>query len=387
MPGWYAVREKDLPVELPMVKDFRPRGTGVSPLASVKSFYETTCLVCGSKARRETDVSDTFLDSAWYYIGYLAKTPTSTSRILNPILNPLNKKWLPVHMYIGGAEHAVLHLLYIRFLAKALNDWGYVHFREPVEKFRAHGLLIREGRKISKSRGNIINPDEFIKKFGADALRLHLMFLGPFEEGGDFRDRGILGPVRFLDRVWRLANCLLNRKGQNFIPLIQKTNRHLRHSGAFTVSDRILHQAVKKVTDDIENLHYNTAVSTLMTLLNEMEKASSLPKDHFEIFLKLLAPFAPHLAEEIWRAILGNKSSIHISPWPKYEPKFVKAESFILLIQINGRVRDSVEVEAGLSESEAENLALQREKIRAFLGGRSPKRVIYLPGRLINIVV
>ncbi len=375
MPGWHAVPENDLPVELPKVKNFRPKGMGKSPLATVRSFYEVKCPHCGAKGVRETDVSDTFLDSAWYYLRYLdpkdKNSPFDKLRI---------KKWLPVHMYIGGAEHAVLHLLYVRFMWKALCDLGILPFSakggsasggdEPAKKFRAHGLLIREGKKISKSRGNIVNPDEFIKKFGADALRMHLMFIGPFEEGGDFRDAGILGPVRFLERVWKLehnANLQMNSNA---------TNKKI---------ERLVHKTIKKITEDIENLHYNTAISSLMILLSELEKGTD--KKSYSDFLKLLAPFAPHITEEIWRNVLGNKNSIHISPWPSYDERLIQDEKFMLVIQVNGKVRDSVEVNVDISESDAKETALRREKITAFLAGKKPKRVIYVPQRLINIVV
>ena len=251
MSGWYAVNERNLPVKLPYVKDFRPKGTGQSPLALVKSFYETKCPECGSKARRETDVSDTFLDSAWYYLRY-----PSIKEIKSPWNSAVTKRWLPVDMYIGGAEHAVLHLLYSRFTAMAFYDWGLVNFEEPFKKFRAHGLLVKEGAKMSKSKGNVVNPDEYIKKFGADVLRMYLMFLAPFEQGGDFRDAGIMGIKRFLRRVNKLVS-------NSTYQAVSSKNSKL---------ERLLHQTIKKITHDIENLHFNTAISSLMILFNEMEK-------------------------------------------------------------------------------------------------------------------
>jgi len=368
MPGWYAVPEKDLPVKLPTVKDFRPRGTGESPLATVKSFYEVKCLKCKDKARRETDVSDTFLDSAWYYLRYL--NPRNKKSAIDKVLA---KKWLPIDLYTGGAEHSVLHLLYVRFLAKVFHDWGLVSFDEPAQKFRAHGLLIKDGAKMSKSKGNVINPDEYIEKFGADTLRMYLMFLAPFEQGGDFRDSGILGVERFLNRVWKLYN------GHNLPARANDTSD--------VDFDRLLNKKIKKVTEDIETLNYNTAVSAMMILLNEMEKQEKLSINDYEIFVKLLAPFAPHMAEEIWREVLGNKKSIHISNWPKYDPKKIKDDKFTLVIQINGRVRDSVEVKAGISQKEAEKLVLAREKVREYLQGAKPKKIVFVPGQLISIVV
>ncbi|MBU6500732.1 MAG: class I tRNA ligase family protein [Patescibacteria group bacterium] len=359
MPGWFAVLENELPVELPKVKDFRPQGKGESPLASVKDFYETTCPGCGGKARRETDVSDTFLDSAWYYLRYL--DPKNEKEVFD---KKIIKKWLPAEMYIGGAEHAVLHLLYVRFIAMVFHDLGLVEFDEPFKRFRAHGLLIKEGAKMSKSKGNVVNPDEYIKKFSADVLRMYLMFLAPFDQGGDFRDAGILGIERFLNRTWKLY---------------ESEGKKNKTSPAF-------HRAVKKVTEDIESLHYNTAISALMILLNEFEKEGIAPEEKVG-FVKLLAPFAPHMAEEIWREVLGHKTSIHKEMWPEYDEKLIKEESFTLVIQINGKVRASVEVPIDISENRAKETALGNERVCALLDGKELKKVIYVPKKLINIVV
>ena len=370
MPGWYSVSEKDLPVKLPFIKEFRPKGKGESPLASVKSFYEVKCPQCGSKARRETDVSDTFLDSAWYYLRY----PSAEEK--NSAWNKkIIKKWLPVDLYIGGAEHAVLHLLYVRFLAMVFYDLGLLHFEEPFPKFRAHGLLIKNGAKMSKSKGNIVNPDEYIKKFGVDAFRMYLMFLAPFEQGGDFRDAGILGIVRFLERIWKLAEKY-NKESK--IKKIKSDSNHL---------EKFFHKTIKKVTEDIENLHYNTAISALMILLNEMEKNYNLlRKDHWLIFLKLLAPFAPYITEELWYKF-GSKFSIHRAKWPQYNPRFLEEETFVLIIQINGKVRDRIEVRKNISQKEIEALVFKRERVRMFLKEQKPKKIVFVPGRLINIVI
>lgn len=242
----------------------------------------------------------------------------------------------------------------------ALKDMGYLQFDEPFPKFRAHGLLISEGAKMSKSKGNVVNPDEYIKKFGADALRMYLMFLAPFEQGGDFRDAGILGITRFLERVWKL-----------------------KISGP--ADRKILHKTIKKVTEDIENLHYNTAISALMILLNSFEE-KGVDRTSYEIFLKLLAPFAPYITEELWSR-LGNKSSIHKEKWPQYDPKLVEEEFFTLVIQVNGKVRDQIKVNKDISRPEAEQLAFGRERVKMYLKGQPPKRVIFVPNRLINIVL
>jgi leucyl-tRNA synthetase len=365
MPGWYSVPEKDLPVKLPFVKDFRPRGKGESPLASVESFYKVKCPSCKSWARRETDVSDTFLDSAWYYLRYPnaieKKRPWSPEAI---------RKWFPVNMYIGGAEHSVLHLLYVRFLAMVLYDLGHVHFEEPMKKFRAHGLLIKEGSKMSKSKGNVVNPDEMIQKFGADTLRMYLMFLAPFEDGGDFRDAAILGVNRFLERVWKLAHSSLI----------------VSHKFEEDSIEKHLHRTIKKVSEDIESLHYNTAISALMIFLNELESQKQIRKSVLERFVLLIAPLAPHLAEELW-AKLGHKSSIHTESWPEYDERQIVEENFTLIIQVNGKLRDTLELPRSVSEEEVRRLILAREKIKSALQGKEPRTIIYVPHRIANIVI
>jgi len=362
MPGWYAVDEKDLPVTLPYVEDFRPTGSGVSPLATDKEFYEVKCPACGAPARRETDISDNFLDSTWYYLRYLdvhnEKSALNDARV---------KRWLPVNLYTGGAEHSVLHLLYVRFVAMALHDWGLVRFEEPFKKFRAHGLIIKDGAKMSKSKGNVINPDEYIADFGADALRMYLMFLAPFEQGGDFRDSGILGIERFLKRVWNFG-----QKG------------FLAESGL--TDQTLLHKTIKKVTEDIENLHYNTAISALMILLNGFEE-NGAANENFKKFLKLLAPFAPHIAEEIWRENLKHETSIHIEPWPEYDPKLLVEDMVTIVFQVNGKVRDTIKMAVSVTKEEAEAAALANEGVKRAMGTAAPKKVIYVDKKLVNIVV
>ena len=366
---WQPVPDADLTVLLPRVKDFRPTGTGQSPLASVKSFYETVCPKCGGKACRETDVSDTFLDSSWYYLAYLMRE-NPKSEIRNPKDKSLFssfefrvsslRKWLPVAMYIGGAEHSVLHLLYARFVAMALHDMGHIDFDEPFTVFRAHGLLIKEGAKMSKSKGNVVNPDEYIERYGADTLRTYLMFLAPFAQGGDFRDEAVLGIHRFLSRVWVFAG---NSKSET------------RNSKQEDVQ-KILHKTIKKVTEDIEKLHYNTAISALMILLRELENGEAGAKD-IKIFLQLLAPFAPHITEELWQ-MAGEVGSIHQSSWPVWDAALVEDALFDLVIQINGKTKRVVQAHKGISEEEA-------IKIAGVEG--VPKRVIFVPDQLINFMI
>ena len=366
MPGWYTVPEKQLPVKLPYVKDFRPTGSDKSPLASVEKFYKVRCPGCKSWARRETDVSDTFLDSAWYYLRYPStRSARSGQAPWDPVIT---KKWFPVDVYIGGAEHSVLHLLYVRFLAMVFKDLKLVHFEEPFPKFRAHGLIIKDGAKMSKSKGNVINPDDYIKNFGADALRMYLMFLGPFEDGGDFSDTGIRGVIRFLNRVWDIG------KDKKFG--VKKDS----------ILEKALHRAIKKLTDGIDNLGYNTSIATLMSLLNEFEKKPySVTKEQFTSFLKLLAPFAPHITEELWAA-LGGKGSIHKALWPKYNPKLSRENAFELLIQVNGKLRAKVTVDSGITEAQAKEVALSNEAVKRYLSKSGLKKVIFVPNRLINLV-
>ena len=349
---WQPVPESELPVLLPRVKKFRPEGTGTSPLASIKSFYETACPKCGGSAQRETDVSDTFLDSSWYFLRY-----PDAKNAEKPFSDEVIKKWLPVDMYIGGAEHSVLHLLYSRFVTMALKDMGYVDFEEPFTVFRAHGLLIKEGAKMSKSKGNVINPDEYIERYGADTLRTYLMFLAPFSQGGDFRDEAVMGVYRFLNRVWALGSRKLG----------SRTDENLQ---------KILHKTVKKVTEDIADLKYNTAISAMMILLRELEAGAPQAED-VKAFLKLLAPFAPHITEELW-GILGGESSIHKSAWPVWDAKFVEEDEFDLVIQINGKTKRVVKAPKGIGEAEAVKLAA--------VDG-APKRVIFVPDRLINFII
>ena len=365
MPGWYAVKESDLPVKLPKVKNFRPTGTGQSPLALDKKFYETKCPHCKGKARRETDVSDTFLDSAWYYLRYPSVQEKKIAWNKN-----LLKKWFPVDMYIGGAEHSVLHLLYVRFVAMALKDMKLTNFEEPFKTFRAHGLLIKDGAKMSKSKGNVVNPDEYIERFGADSLRTYLMFLAPFEQGGDFRDQSMLGVVRFLERVWKFFDRQL--------PTKPTKNSEL---------SRLVHQSIRKVTEDLENLRYNTAISSLMIMLNGFEAhINSVSRIEAEIFLKLLAPLAPHITEDIWRS-LGNKKSIHLSSWPKAEAKFLKVEEVDLVVQVMGKFRGTVKVPFGCLQDFAERAVRDLPRYEEWLGGKVVKKIIFVPNKIINFVL
>ena len=385
--GWQPVPEKDLPVKLPYLKNWKPLGTGVSPLAQARDWVKTKCPKCQGPAKRETDVSDTFLDSAWYFFRY-----TSTDKKGVAFDQKRVKKWLPVEMYIGGQEHAVLHLMYTRFLTMVLKDLGLIDFEEPFERFYAHGLLIKDGAKMSKSKGNVVIPDDYIQKFGADSLRCYLMFLGPFDQGGDFRDRGIAGMYRFLGRVWRLAN--LFSEGFPF-----------GWDGKFVGGKRkyedkdlefMTHKTIKKVTEDIENLRYNTAIAAIMEFINFLYGGASGdvfsgPKTikTVEVLALLLAPFAPHLSEEIWVEILKKPFSIHQQSWPKYEEKLIKEEKVMVIIQVNGKLRGQVTVKngGGGKQSVVESLAKKEANVAKYLEKKKIKKVVFVPGKLINFVI
>jgi len=360
--GTVPVAESDLPVLLPFVKDFKPEGAGRSPLANVESFVNTKCPKCKGPAKRETDVSDTFLDSSWYFLRY-----PSTDFDNKPIDEKTTEKWLPVSMYIGGQEHAVLHLMYTRFVTMALHDLELLNFEEPFQKFRINGLITNGGVKMSKSKGNVVNPDEYYQKYGVDTLRMYLMFLGPFSYGGDWQDKGILGIRRFLEKVWKLGEK-------------DKTDSHNPRI------DSLVNDTIRKVTNDIENLQYNTAISSLMILANEMSRQKNISEDNYSALLIALAPFAPYITEELWSR-LGGKGSVHNQEWPRFSKKKAEKATMTIVIQVNGRVRDQVEVPSDISEKELTKAIAGREKVRKWIAGDKIKKVIYVPKKLVNIVV
>lgn len=361
--GTQPVPEGDLPVVLPDIPDFKPDDSGVSPLARHEEWYHVPCPKCGATARRETDVSDTFLDSAWYFLRY-----PSVGHDDVPFDAALTRKWLPVDSYIGGNEHAVLHLLYSRFITMVLHDMGHLHFEEPFTRFRAHGLIIREGAKMSKSRGNVVNPDAFIEQWGADAFRTYLMFLGPYEEGGDFRDAGISGVKRFLDRLW-LAATLARPDGAADAGVVRK-----------------LHQTIAKVTHDIPRLSYNTAIAAMMEYMNALRKGERIPhRSEVEPVVQLIAPFAPHIAEELWERF-GNAASVFDSGWPAFDADLARDESVQLAVQVNGKLRGTITVTPDVSQDDALSAALAEAAIARHVTG-DLRKVIFVPGRLLNLVI
>ncbi|MFZ5559270.1 MAG: leucine--tRNA ligase [Patescibacteria group bacterium] len=364
--GVVPVPEKDLPVKLPYVRKYKPTETGESPLAAIKEWVNVKCPKCGGPAKRETDTMPNWAGSNWYYIRYC--DPKNDKKLAD--IKKL-KYWLPVDWYNGGMEHTTLHLLYSRFVYKFLYDIKAVPDSEPYTKRRSHGMVLAsDGRKMSKSFGNVINPDEVIKKYGADSLRLYEMFMGPYEEAINWSTEGLEGCYRFLKRVWVLFNDE-NKIGK-------ATSNGLAQK---------LHYTIKKVGDDLENMKFNTAMASMMEFINAWSEPNNvLSKKDAENFLKILAPFCPHIAEEIWSK-LGHKKSIFLESWPKYDEKLIKKEKIELVIQVNGKVRDKIEVEADISKEEAERVALSSEKIKKWLGNNKPKVVIFVKGKLINIVV
>jgi leucyl-tRNA synthetase len=364
--GAVPVPEKDLPVTLPLIDDFTPDDSGVSPLARHEEWYYTPCPVCGKRSRRETDVSDTFLDSSWYYLRY-----PSTEFDDRPFDATRTRKWLPVTTYIGGNEHAVLHLLYSRFVTMVLHDLGHLHFDEPFRKFRAHGLIVKDGAKMSKSRGNVVIPDEYIARWGADTFRMYLMFLGPFQEGGDFRDEGISGPRRFLDKVWTLVGDAVSE--QRSAPL----------SHAVEIKR---HQTVKKVTEGLEELRYNTSIAALMELVNTLRAENSWDQKLIEELIVMLAPFAPHFAEENWER-LGHGGSIFDAKWPTWDERLTVEDSVEIAVQVNGKTRSKVHVPRDADEETVTAAVLADPVSRRFLDGKQIRKRILVPNRLLNLVV
>jgi leucyl-tRNA synthetase len=367
--GVVMVPYKDLPVKLPYVEKYEPTRTGESPLADVADWVNCKCPKCNGPAKRETDTMPNWAGSSWYYLRY---TDPHNDKVLAD--KKKLKYWLPVDWYNGGMEHTTLHLLYSRFWHKFLFDIGVVPRIEPYQKRTSHGIVLAEdGRKMSKSFGNVVNPDDIIEKFGADSLRIYEMFMGPFEQCIAWNSNGVVGARRFLEKVWKLRAVVASEPKAR---IKQSDNNNL---------ERLIHQTIKKVSEDIESLKFNTAISSLMVLTNEMEKQEKMSLVNYQLLLKLLSPFAPHLTEEIWLK-LGNGKSIFQEKWPKCDQKLIKEDQITLVIQINGKVRDSIECQAGISEAETKKLTLSREKVKKYTDSKTIKKIIFVKGKLINIV-
>ncbi|MCR4275728.1 MAG: leucine--tRNA ligase [Candidatus Wolfebacteria bacterium] len=380
-PGWIQIPEKSLPVKLPEVKQYEPSGTGESPLANIKDWVTTKCPKCNGHAYRETNTMPQWAGSNWYYIAYLMKRGGKYVWDKKEI-----KKWLPVDLYVGGVEHATRHLLYARFWYKFLYDIKAVFNKEPFQKLMNQGLILAEdGRKMSKRWKNVINPDDIIKNFGADTLRLYEMFMGPFIQSIAWSTDGLRGMKRFLDRVWKMRDRINPSAGASTELSRMSSGREARNKKL----EIFINQTIKKVTEDIEGFKFNTAVSALMVLANELEKESSIDKKHYLTLVSLLSPFVPHFSEELWRGLKG-KNSIHLEKWPDYNPKLIYFDEFDLVVQINGKVRDKISVSKGISQKEAEEVVLNLDKIKQFiglLGSSKIKKIIFVPNRLINIVI
>ncbi|MGB9300613.1 MAG: leucine--tRNA ligase, partial [Anaerolineae bacterium] len=376
--GTVPVREEDLPVLLPMGVDFHPTGTGESPLATVPEFVQAVCPRCGGAARRETDTMDTFVCSSWYYFRY-----TDPHNEEDSWTKEKADAWLPVDQYTGGVEHAILHLMYSRFFTKVFRDLGLTAIDEPFARLFTQGMITKlnprteKVEKMSKSKGNVVPIDQMVDTYGADTARTFILFVGPPELDAEWSDQGVEGSSRFLKRVWRLAV----EEAPPGKPSDQ-AERELR---------RKTHQTIKKVTEDVERFHFNTAVSACMELCNalvahkEAHGLSSALREAMRTLLLLLAPIAPHITEELWTKA-GDGGSIHRQSWPDWDEALAAEEVFALVIQINGKVRDKVDVPVTIGEEEALRLALSREQIRRWLEGKEVKKTIYVPGRLVSIV-
>ena len=370
--GVVPVPEKDLPVKLPKVASYEPTGTGESPLAAIHKWVNVPCPKCKKPAKRETNTMPQWAGSSWYYLRYM--DPKNKKALVDP---KKEKYWAPVDLYVGGAEHATRHLIYARFWHKFLYDIGVVSTIEPFIKLQHVGLIMGEdGRKMSKRFGNVINPDEVVKNYGADSLRLYEMFMGPFDQQIAWSTLSITGVRRFIEKVWKLAEKIQITKKQD-------TNELLGDKSI----DRILHKTIKKVTADIGTMSFNTAISTLMIAVNEINDNPTPPsRAQFEILLKLIAPFAPHVTEELWHK-LGNKKSIHISDWPIHDEALTVEDEVNIIVQVNGKVRASFKASKALGEAELEAQAKAIPEVQKWLEGKSVKKVIVIKNKLVSIVL
>lgn len=363
--GPVVVPESDLPVMLPeLERGWEPAGDGRGPLAKVSEFMETKCPKCGQNAQREADVMDNFFDSAWYFFRYI--DPKNSEEIFD---KQKGKKWLPVDLYVGGNEHAVLHLMYTRFITMALHDLGLIDFDNPFKRFRANGMILKDGKKMSKSKGNVISPDEYGEKVGYDALKTYLLFLGPLSEDRSFTDRGVQGTKRWIEKIVRLEEKV-----------------EVSYKDEDTVIKKI-HQTIKSVSDNFEEQKYNTAVARLMEMTNVLMRVKKISKESWKSFLVLIAPFAPAISEELWEKSGETKSIFDSKHWPEYDSKLAKEETIQLVVQINGKLRDTFEVRVDISEEEALKLSKESEKIKKWLEGKEIIKEIFVKGKLVNLVI
>ena len=375
--GTVPVPEDQLPVVLPEGVEFRP--TGESPLKEATDFVNTKCPACGAPARREIDTMDTFVDSSWYFLRYISPKLEDAPFDKEDVNN-----WLPVDQYIGGVEHAILHLLYSRFITKVLHDLGWLGFDEPFKRLFTQGMIIKDGNKMSKSKGNVVSPDKLIERYGADTVRLYTLFIGPPEKDAEWSDRGVEGSYRFIKRVWTLLDVLEDAKGTG-------------DKDAEDALVRKMHQTVKKVTDDVDGeFHFNTAISAIMELVNQAYSGMSEKGDNcyskvclqevIRAMVLLMAPFVPHIAEEI-NERTGGKDSIFKSSWPSYKDDMLQADTVVVPVQVNGKLRSTIEMPRGIAEDRVKELVAADAKVAEWLGGKDVRKWIILPEKLVNIVI
>ena len=377
--GTVPVPEKDLPIELPDISDYAPKGS--SPLASAEKWVQTKCPQCGGKSRRETDTMDTFVDSSWYFLRYCDATNEEAAWDRDVL-----KQWMPVDQYIGGVEHAILHLLYARFFTKAFADMELLDTEEPFKSLFTIGMITRDGTKMSKSKGNVISPSTYVQKYGADTARCYVLFIGPSDQDADWSDDGVEGVFRFLSRLWRLGNDLAHA--------MEPREPNVDTEAAADEDLELLrktHKVIEKVTDDISNrFAFNTAIAALMELVNDCYRhrdSVSLQTLHFATATtaSLLFPFAPHCGAEVYEMLTGDR--VWDQPWPIADQAMLETDTVEMIIQINGKLRDRVEVAVSASDEEIKALAVERPKVQAHLGGKQVVKAIVVPGRLVNFVV
>lgn len=365
--GWVSVPEEELPLRLPEVESYEPTGTGESPLAAIEEWVQTTCPTCGGAARRETNTMPQWAGSSWYHIRYI--DPKNDAAIVD---KDKEKYWSPVDFYVGGAEHATRHLIYARFWHKFLYDIGAVHYDEPYKKLQTVGLIMAEdGRKMSKRWGNVINPDDMIDRFGSDTFRMYEMFMGPFDATVAWNTDSMVGPRKFIERLWKFGQ---ERIDGGFAP------------ASDVAVAKMLHKTIKKVGDDIGEMKYNTAIAQMMTLLNVMEKHRTMSAVDFGDFLKILAPFCPHVTQELWTQ-MGNAAFVIDAQWPTYDAALLVDEMITIAVQVNRKVRDQITIAADSTDADAEQSALASDKVQKYLAGKTPTKVIYVKGRLVSVVV
>lgn len=373
--GVVPVPAEDLPVLLPHVDHYQPTGTGESPLAAIPEFVHTKCPSCGADAKRDTDTISQWVCSSWYFLRYASPHDEDA-----PFDEEKVKIWLPVDLYVGGVEHAILHLLYSRFFTKVLFDADLIDFKEPFTRLFNQGMICRKGEvsgkleKMSKSKGNVVNPDQLVENYGTDSLRAYELFIGPPDQDSEWDDSGIEGVYRWMKRVFHFVTENKFRDGQE---TSREINRHI-------------HSAIQKITEDIERFHMNTIVSSLMECFNNiLEHNRNHPgriyRESIETYIRLMAPVAPHIAEELWR-YLENESSVFETRWPDYNPDFIKSDTMVVMVQVNGKVREKLEIPIETDRNRVERMALDSGKVQYAIGDKKVQKVIYVPGRILSIV-